>query len=400
MRILFLHGPADLYGASRSLLRLTSRLVREGNCVSVILPADGDLARQLRAEGVLVIVDEELAIVSRQEFRNIWHVLRFARLVFRSCRRLSALVREHSPDVIHTNTALILPGGIVGRLCRIPHICHVREIFVEFSKVWVLYQWFLYMFCDRILCVSHAVAEQFHPRIRARKIQVLHNGFPLDEFNPVPEERVIRFRDSFGLNGQRLIGLVGRIRFGRKGQDVFLRAAAVLKPKFTNLRFLCIGSPFPGNEDHLRLFDSLVEELGLEDSVLCTGDVEDIKAAYAALDISAHCSTLPEAFGGVVIESMAMGKPVVATAIGGTLEQIEDGRTGLLTTPGDEQELAVALEQLLLQDDLILELSQNGRKRFEQEFEFEKFFRTLMSVYEDVLKERRICAADLSGQAN
>jgi glycosyltransferase involved in cell wall biosynthesis len=381
MTILFVHGPADLYGASRSLLRLVSRLTRDGHRVSVILPADGDLAYQLRLTGAVVVVHEELAFVSRQDFRSIHSLMNFPYRLVQSTRNIVALVRELRPDVIHTNTALILPGGIAGKICRIPHICHVREVFTGFNKFWMVYQWFLYVFCERILCVSQAVAEQFHSKIRTRKVEVLHNGFPLEEFGPVPDERIIRFRESLGLNGRRLIGLVGRIRFGRKGQDVFLRAAGLLKSRVSNVKFLCIGSPFPGNEKHLCLFNSLVEELGLEDSVMCTGDVQDIKAAYAALDISVHCSTLPEAFGGVVIESMAMGKPVVATRIGGTLEQIEDGRSGLLVEPGDVRGLAAAIERLLLDEDLRRDFALQGRKRFEQKFEFEVFYRQILSFY-------------------
>jgi glycosyltransferase involved in cell wall biosynthesis len=79
---------------------------------------------------------------------------------------------------------------------------------------------------------------------------------------------------------------VGRIKFQRKGQEVFVRAAHLLRERFPDARFLCIGSPFPGNESHLADLLKLIRELGLEDYVLCTGDVDDIKAAIAGLDMS------------------------------------------------------------------------------------------------------------------
>jgi len=148
-----------------------------------------------------------------------------------------------------------------------------------------------------------AAARQFHPYIRKRKVQILNNGYPVSEFAPVAPDRVAAFRTRFGLNGARLVGLVGRIRFGRKGQDIFLEAASLLQQKFPVVKFLCIGSAFPGNEEHQGRFNRLRRSLGLDGAVICTGDVDDIKAAYSALEISVAPSVMPESFGGVVIEN-------------------------------------------------------------------------------------------------
>lgn len=386
MRILFIHTPADLYGASRSLLRLTSRLAHDRHQVWVVLPVEGTLAGPLRAAGVEVILDPSLAFVSRQTLRRWKDVARYPVRLLLSCLRLWVVLRRTCPDLVHTNTALIPPGGIVTKLLGIPHVCHVREIFFGLSSFWRVYQWFLYVSCRQILCVSDAVAKQFHPKIRRKKVRVLHNGFPADEFGPVSLERRLEFRKRYGLKENRLVGLVGRIKFGRKGQDVFVKAAALLRVKFPDVKFLCIGSPFPGNEDHLCRLNALVAELQLKDAVVYTGDVDDIKAAYAELEVSVQSATWPEPFGGTVIESMAMGKPIVASAVGGTPEQIENGRSGLLFEPGDEFGLAAGIDQLLSQKDFSERLGHNARERFEQKFEFERFFRDLESLYFSLLK--------------
>ncbi|MBK7260238.1 MAG: glycosyltransferase family 4 protein [Ignavibacteriae bacterium] len=104
----------------------------------------------------------------------------------------------------------------------------------------------------------------------------------------------------------------------RKGQDTFLRAAALIAAEHPDVRFVLIGSPFPGNESHGKALSALGRELGIDKQIVFTGDVADIRAAYAALDISVLPSEQPEPFGGVVIESMAAGKPVIGTRIGGT----------------------------------------------------------------------------------
>ena len=379
MKILFIHSVTDLYGASRSLLRMASRLAREGHLVYAVLPEEGVLATELRAADIEVTVQPGLACISRQLLKDWKRTIYFPIRIVLSCVRTAKLARAIRPDIIHSNTALILPGGIVGKVLHIPHIFHVREIFSEVN-LWPLYQWFLYLFSDCIVCNSSATAAQFRPLFKS-KMRVVHNGYPAGEFLPVPHYRVQRFRRRYGLNGHQIVGLVGRIRFGRKGQDVFLKAAALLAPRFPNVKFLCIGSPFPGNEEHLQRFHLLVNQLGLNEVVICTGDVEDVKTAYAALDVSVQPSVLPESFGGVVVESMAMGTPVIATAIGASPELIEDEVSGLLVEPNNPDMLASAIERLLSDFPLRQRLGKAGKERYLQKFEFEVFYSKMVLLY-------------------
>ena len=380
MRILFVHDPPDLYGASRSLLRMASRLSANGHRVLVVLPEDGLLATKLRDHGVQVVAHPHLAVLKRKSAKSARGWARLAWRVARSTVELFQLAGRFRPDLVHSNSAVVLPAGVVARMRRIPHVWHIREIFSDFPRLWSFYQWYIAAFSDRILCVSQAVADQFHPRIQARKIVVLHDGLPADEFPEVPAAKVQAFRHRYNLNGNLLVGLVGRIKIGRKGQDILLEAAARLKPRFPGTRFLLVGSPFPGNEDHLVRLQELIREKNLEDEVIYTGDIDDVKTAYAALDISVQSSVLPEAFSGVVVESMAMSKPVIASRGGGTAEQIEEGITGILVDPGDPEQLATALERLHDDVPLRVRLGANGRKHFCERFEFELFYVKLRTL--------------------
>ncbi len=378
MKILFVHDPPDLYGASRSLLRLASRLSLDGHSVLVVLTGDGSLAGKLRDSGVQVVVRPGLAVVKRKSAGSLSGLARLCGQFVLSVFDLLQLVGKFRPDLIHSNSAAVLPAGIVARIKRIPHIWHIREIFSDFPKLWIFYQWYIAAFSDRIVCVSQAVADQFDPRIRARKVAVLHDGFPASEFPEVPPAQCAGFpRQTYNLNGNLLVGLVGRIKIGRKGQDVLLDAAARLKSRFPDTRFMFIGSPFPGNEDHLIRLRKLITEKSLDKEVIYTGDIDDIKTAYAALDISVQSSVMPEAFSGVVVESMAMSKPVIASKGGGTAEQIEDGITGILVDPGDSGQLAAALQKLQDDPDLRARLGVNGRRKFAEKYEFELFYSQL-----------------------
>ena len=386
MRILFVHSGSDLYGASRSLLRLSSRLVKDGEVVKVVLPYDGPLVSALKEKNVNVVIQKSLPILERQKVRSIFGIFQILLNVIFSTFGLLMISRQFKPHLIHTMTAVILTSGPAAKLMHVPHIWHVRESFAEFGKLWLYYQKYMLWLSSKIICVSTPVAEQFEGYKNSGKIQVIHNGFPIDEFAELTADRVEQFRSKFGGPGITcLIGVVGRIKFQRKGQEVFVQAASLLRNKFPDVRFLCIGSPFPGNESHLINLQRLIRELDLENYVLCIGNVEDIKAAIAALDILVLSSVQPEPFGGVVVEAMALSRPVVATRIGGSIEQVMDNVTGYLVEPGNAKSMAIGIERLLNAPERRRSFGENGRARFLELFEFEKFYQKILNLYEGVI---------------
>jgi glycosyltransferase involved in cell wall biosynthesis len=237
---------------------------------------------------------------------------------------------------------------------------------------------------DQILCVSESVADQFHPRVRKSRIRVLHNGIPRTEFPLAAHKKGETFRKRHHLDDHFVVGVAGRIKCGRKGQDVVVRAARRVCPKFPRLKFVFVGVPFPGNEAHLENLKAMVREFCLEDRVVFAGESEDMPATYSAFDVSLMPSALPEPFGNVVAESMAMRTAVIATRIGGIAEQVEDGKSGLLVEPNDPDMLAAAIERLLNDEALRHRLEENGWTRYLEKFEFEGFYAKLLSAYADV----------------
>jgi glycosyltransferase involved in cell wall biosynthesis len=380
MTFLFVHHTADLYGASRSLLRLSSRLCAERHRVIAALPCDGPLGWELARSGVTVLHLSSLLAIHRSQL-NPAGILRLLLRFPPSVIRFVQLIYRYRVDVVHTNSAVILSAGVAARLTGTPHVWHIREFFSEFPAMWRRYQRFMDRFSTVIVAVSSAVASQYSSDIRSRKVVVIPNGFPRTEFDGIAAERTEAFRRRWRLNSEPVVGLIGRIKLRRKGQDVFVKAVAHLKDRHPRARFMLIGSPFPGNEDQLDALNSLIEQLGIVDRIIYTGDIADIKAAYSALDFSVLPTVLPEAFGGVVIESMAMGKPVVGTRLGGTVEQIDEGVTGLLVPPDDVEGLAQAMDRLLSDPELRAKLGAAAKDRFLHCFEFEPFYKKMLQVY-------------------
>ena len=389
MKILFVHSGSDLYGASRSQLRLATRLVRDGHDVIVIIPQDGPLVENLLRAHVTAIVDGTLSVITRRRTDGFRGTVSLLAGLPRSVYRLLKHLRMVKPDVVHTNTAVVLSSGIAARLAGIPHIWHIRESFAEFGWKWRLYQWYIWLCATRIVCVSSAVREQFTKRIRSSRVDVIHNGVPRNEIEMPDLGRVQEFRRRFGLEGRKVVGVVGRIKYLRKGQETFVCSAALLKDRFPDVRFLIIGSPYPGNEGHLVELQRLACDLGIGDQLIFTGDMSDMATVYSVLDISVLPSGQPEPFGGVVIESMAYAKPVVGTNVGGTPEQVEEGETGFLVEPGDASAMANAIGRLLSDGDLRLKCGQKARLRFYLCFEFELFYCKMMRLYRAVKSDRK-----------
>lgn len=378
-RVLYVHNSADLYGASRSLVRLMRTLDRQRFDPVVLLPADGPLATQIREAGAQVIIFQGLSVITRDVFRS-WKLPFFLLRIPFSILRLSLIFRREKIDLVHTNTGVILSSGPAAWLLGLPHVWHIRDWFQEFRSFWKWYERYMVCFSQRIIAVSEAVADQFSNR---KKVCVINNGFDPEEFLLEDPQLRPQFRQSWKIPPNAVVvGCVGRIKLVRKGQEVLLQAASILKQRGVFAQYLVVGAPFPGNESHLDALEKIVHDSGLTDSVIFTGEIADPRPAYAAMDLFVLPSAQPEPFGGVVMEAMGMGLPVIATQIGGSLEQVADGVTGYLVPPSDPLALADRLEPLLRNPDLRAAMGTAGRLRLAERFTVDGMVAKIVAVYD------------------
>lgn len=180
------------------------------------------------------------------------------------------------------------------------------------------------------------------------------------------------------------VGIVGRLQEW-KGQDVFLRAAAIVAESHPTAIFFVVGGAVLGWEgDYPCELHRLATELAIEHKVHFVGHQDDVYPWFDALDVVVHAS-FGEPFGLVLLEAMALGKPIVATADGGPLEIIEDGVSGILVPPGDGDEMAGAITKLLDDERLRVELAANASvraDRFDERRMAERFGQILNELRE------------------
>jgi glycosyltransferase involved in cell wall biosynthesis len=228
----------------------------------------------------------------------------------------------------------------------------------------------------RYLAVSRAIADELVERLGwpTAKIEV--------SYNAVDVERTVvaappGLREQLGGSATRPLVLTPARLDAQKGHRVLLEAAA----EVPDACFLLAGDG-PEREG----LEALARELGLEGRVRFLGRREDVPQLLAAADVFA----LPSLYEGsslAVLEAMAAGIPVVSSAIGGTDELIEDGRSGLLVPPGEAEALAAALRRLLGDPELGRQLAARARERVEEDLTRERMAARVTGVYRELLGE-------------
>lgn len=344
------------------------RFAEDGHTVHVVLPCSGPLRELLQECGIRVHIVPHLAIIDRSQLGTWSGRLAFPFRFISSTVSMIRLILRHRVDVVHTNTAVLPCSPLAARLTGRRSIWHIREFFSEFPALWRFFQGYMHALSTCILAISHAVEDQFEPRFRDKCV-VVYDGLEEDAtLHNATQSSALRQRAG---SPAALVTVVGRIKWVRKGQEVLVKAAALLRDRFPEVRYLIVGSVFSGNEDHLVRLRELIHNCKLDDRIVFAGEIEDTRDVYAAADITVVPSIQPEPFGLVVMESMAVGTPVIGSRCGGIPEQIVEGTTGLMFEPGDEAQLAEALALLLRDDDLRQRMGRAAQQRFQQVFGIE-----------------------------
>ena len=289
-------------------------------------------------------------------------------------------------DLIHLNNGAPIGYGwlVAAKLARkkcighqrgiIPH-CPSRRLIIRIRR--------LIRMLDAAISVSNIVKETLEKwgAICGKNV-VIHNALPQESL--IPQDELEENKKGLLLHSDPRIGIIGNIKHW-KGQRVVLEALAMLTGKYPGIKCFVVGDTSPDSADYLEELISLISRRGIEENVVFTGYRQDIANILRSLDVVVHASITPEPFGRIIIEGMAMGKPVIATNIGGPREIIESGVTGMLVPPNDPAALAQALEQLFEDWPEALQMGKRAREHVKKHFSLKENVSKTEAVYESVL---------------
>lgn len=364
-------------GVERGTIEIT-QAVAEAGAVALVASAGGPLVPAVRRAGGRHIA---LPLLTKDPL-GIW----------RNARRLEALIRAEGVTLVHARSRA--PAWSAWLACRrtgTPFVTTYHGVYGEDLPLKRRYNAVMAR-GEIVIAASHYVAEEVRRRhkVDPSRIRVIPRGVDPLVFDPdsVPPDRIARVAQAMRVpDGMHTVVIPGRLT-SWKGQAVLLRAIARLgRP---DICCVMVGSD-QGRTRYTRELEALGESLGLGDRVRIIGHVDDMAAALMLSDVVVHASTRAEAFGRVVIEAQAMGRPVVATDLGGPSETVTHRETGWLAKPGDLESLAAALAEVLsLDTEARLALGRRARASVLTHYTVRAMQDATLDVYEAVLTRQRM----------
>ncbi|MDQ3706042.1 MAG: glycosyltransferase family 4 protein [Chloroflexota bacterium] len=387
LNILYLDATRSLYGASKMLLLLVEQApslnVRPYAVLANDVEDDMRLCRELDRLKVPYL-EHNLTVLRRQKYLNVRGLVHLSLSLVRSVRFLRGLIRKYRIDIVQSNTSTILSGAVAARLAGVPHVWHVHELFrpIEGRVLARL----LHALSTRVVVPSEAVLANLgaaYPPVTA-KLQVIKNGIDPLPYRTVSETQVEQLRAEWKIPpGTPVVGMIGRIGMW-KGEVPFVEMAAKLTATGTDARFVIVGGVFDERRHHLERLEELIAQRGLKGRVIVAGLRADVPVAVNLFDVLVHLPLRAEPFGLVAVEAMAAGKPVVAVALGGLAEIVDNNSTGFLVQP-DDLDATVQKVALLLQDRALASaMGKRGSERVDALFlsshyasQFDRLYRQL-----------------------
>jgi len=356
VRVLHVDSARGWRGGQNQVWLSARGMAGRGHDVVVACRAGGVLAERARAAGLAV---------REMRFRgDLWPAAALA---------LASTLKEMRPDVVHLHDPHAVSAGLLARrLAGGRALVATRR--VDFALRGSLSRR-KYAACDRVIAVSEAIAGVLRRGgLAPDRVRVVHEGVP-DRPAQTGGREALR---ELGIpEGAPVVGNVAALT-GHKDQATLLAAAARVAVRIPEVRFVIVG------EGELRgRLEALSRDLGLEHRCIFTGfraDLDRLIPAFTVFCLSSHM----EGLGTSLLDAMAFGVPVVATAAGGIPEAVTDGITGRLVPPRDPETLADALVEALENPARRDAWGRAGRRRFEERFTADRMVEATLAVYQEL----------------
>ncbi len=362
-------------GVERGTVEIASAVVKAGGR-AIVASAGGPREHELKrvkAEHVTLPVDSKNPIT-----------------MYNNIGRLAKLIEAENVDIVHARSrAPAWSAFYAAKRAKRPFVTTFHGTYSYGTVLKRIYNSVMTKGA-RVIAISNFIAGHVrrHYGVPTDRIKVIHRGVDLSRFSAatVTAQRVISLANEWRITeGHPVVMLPGRLSRW-KGQTIFIEAIARLDRR--DIRCLLVGGD-QGRHEYRRELENLVKRYDLGEVVRIVDSCSDMPAAYMLTDVVVSASTDPEAFGRIMIEAQALGRPVIATDHGGAKETVIEGETGWLVPPGDPGALADALEVALgLTPEARAILADKAVQNVRKHFSTEKMCRETLAVYDQVLSDR------------
>ena len=362
-------------GVERGTIEIAQAVVNAGGR-ALVASAGGARAHEVKRVGAEHI---ELPLHSKNPL-----------VMYANVSRLQRVIRHYKADIVHARSrAPAWSAYYAAKRMGVPFMTTFHGTYNAGSTLKRRYNSIMTR-GERVIAISRFIGGHLHQNygVQAGKIRIIHRGVNLDRFDPakVTAERVAALANQWRLgDGLPVIMLPGRLTRW-KGQTTFIEAVRELGRN--DIRCLLVGSD-QGRSGYRQELETKVQQLGLGGVVRIVDHCDDMPAAYMLTDVVVSASTDPEAFGRVVVEAQALGRPVIASDHGGARETVIEGETGWLFPPGDVGALTHALDKVLsLPEDARADLAARAIQNVRENFSQKSMCAKTLDVYYEVLRAK------------
>lgn len=403
-RILYIHHGGGIGGAPLSLLYLLRQLDRARYEPVVVTLKPGPVVDLYRAEGIETHVEGGISDFSHTTLewyggRAWWRLPGKLARIWPSIRRTRALLRRLKPDLVHLNSSTLAPAAIGCALEGVPVVWHIREPlargYLGLRRAWIRRT--IHRCAARVVAICDNDASQL---IASDRIRVIYNFVDFNTFDRSTGSEAVRAELNIP-DGAPVVAMLGGVA-EPKGTLILIRALPHLLASVPGARVIVAGPPpalpaergpkglakrLLGADAYQRACQRALNALEPEAqaALAFTGVRRDIPDVLAASDCLAFPSVVPH-FARPVIEAAAMGKPAVASDLGGPRELVVPGETGLLVPAGDPAALGQAMAALLGDPARAQAMGEAAYRRARRLFDASKNAAATVAVYDEVLE--------------
>lgn len=344
---------------------------------------EGDFAQKARNENFKAY---QIALYGprRSVLLNIRSFFTFPLTVF----AIAKIINRENIDIVHVNGLLSFQAPMAALLTRKKVVWHL--ISSLYPKILVLSLVpLIRIMADQIVVVAKTLGEYYmgsQKKMIENNTMIIYECVDVVNFDPlvVSKNDIDELKKEFNMsNHEKIVGCVGNIN-SVKGYEYFIESASLIKKKIDNVKFLIVGDiSNPHKNYYYQKLKSLVGSLEMEHDVIFAGKRYDIPQLLSIFDVFVLPS-IAEGTPLVILEAMAMEKPVVATDVGAVSEQVSDGETGIIVPPKNPKTMAEAVIYLLENPEERIEMGKRGRKQVKEMFSLERCVEEHKKLYKNV----------------